>query len=87
MTVFASASSQAPDRFARAAAAFGRDLAEAGVGVVYGGGDVGLMGAMADGALSAGGALATFNPPRHKYDNRRMGMPAARGQCADGVAS
>ena len=62
MTVFAGASSQASDRFVRAAAAFGRDLAEAGVGVVYGGGNVGLMGAVADGALAAGGEVVGVMP-------------------------
>lgn len=33
----------------------GRTLAERGIGVVYGGGRLGLMGAVADGALEAGG--------------------------------
>jgi predicted Rossmann-fold nucleotide-binding protein len=60
ITVFASASRQAPTSFLDAATTFGRELAEAGIGVVYGGGDVGLMGALA--------AVAAFVPPRHKYD-------------------
>jgi uncharacterized protein (TIGR00730 family) len=62
MTVFASASAQVPSRFTNAASAFGRELAEAGVGVVYGGGDIGLMGALADGALSAGGEVVGVMP-------------------------
>ena len=33
----------------------GRELARRGVGLVYGGGNVGLMGAVADAALAAGG--------------------------------
>jgi len=33
----------------------GRTLAERGLGVVYGGGRLGLMGAIADGAPDAGG--------------------------------
>jgi hypothetical protein len=37
-------------------------LAEAGVTVVYGGGAVGLMGAVADGALSAGGHVIGIIP-------------------------
>ncbi|WP_136592308.1 LOG family protein [Salinigranum halophilum] len=43
--------------FVDAAARFGRLLAERDLGLVYGGGDVGLMGAVADGALDAGGAV------------------------------
>jgi hypothetical protein len=43
--------------FVDAAEAFGRLLADRGLGLVYGGGDVGLMGAVADGALDAGGEV------------------------------
>jgi hypothetical protein len=43
--------------YRRAARAFGRTLADRGVGLVYGGGKSGLMGALADGALSAGGEV------------------------------
>jgi uncharacterized protein (TIGR00730 family) len=43
--------------FRSSAASFGRLLAERGLGLVYGGGDVGLMGAVADGALDAGGEV------------------------------
>ncbi len=42
-----------PPSHAAAAAAFARDLAEAGVGIVYGGGRVGMMGVVADAALAA----------------------------------
>ena len=41
--------------YADAARALGRLLAERGVGVVFGGGSVGLMGVVADAALEAGG--------------------------------
>ena len=41
--------------FAAAAAAVGAGLARRGVGLVYGGASVGLMGAMADAAIAAGG--------------------------------
>lgn len=41
--------------FAQRAHAFGALLARRGIRLVYGGGDVGLMGAVADGALSGGG--------------------------------
>ena len=40
----------------------GRTLAQRGLGVVYGGGRVGLMGALADGALAAGGEVIGVIP-------------------------
>ena len=40
----------------------GRGLAERGIGVVYGGGRLGLMGAVADGALAAGGEVIGVIP-------------------------
>jgi uncharacterized protein (TIGR00730 family) len=40
----------------------GRRLAEAGIGLVYGGGRLGLMGAVADGALAAGGTVIGVIP-------------------------
>jgi uncharacterized protein (TIGR00730 family) len=40
----------------------GRALAERGIGVVYGGGRVGLMGALADAALEAGGEVIGIIP-------------------------
>ena len=42
----------------------GRLLAEAGVGLVYGGGHVGLMGVVADAALAAGGEVIGVIPQR-----------------------
>jgi uncharacterized protein (TIGR00730 family) len=53
--VFCGASSGRQPAYAAAARAFGASLAARGVGLVYGGGRVGLMGAVADGALEAGG--------------------------------
>jgi uncharacterized protein (TIGR00730 family) len=44
------------------ARAVGRTLAERGIGVVYGGGRLGLMGAVADGALAAGGEVIGVIP-------------------------
>ena len=49
------------------AATFGRDLAEAGVGIVYGGAHVGLMGVVADAALAAGGEVIGVMP-QHLVD-------------------
>jgi len=48
--------------FAANARAFGAALARAGIGVVYGGGRVGLMGALADAALEAGGEVIGVIP-------------------------
>ena len=53
--VFCGASSGRRAEYAEAARAFGATLARRGIGLVYGGGRVGLMGAVADGALGAGG--------------------------------
>ena len=49
-------------RYAAIARAFGTALARAGIGVVYGGGRVGLMGALADAALEAGGDVVGIIP-------------------------
>jgi uncharacterized protein (TIGR00730 family) len=40
----------------------GETLAQLGIGLVYGGGNIGLMGAVADGALSAGGEVIGVIP-------------------------
>jgi uncharacterized protein (TIGR00730 family) len=49
-------------RFVAAAQALGTALAQAGIGVVYGGGRVGLMGTVADAALAAGGEVIGIIP-------------------------
>jgi uncharacterized protein (TIGR00730 family) len=49
-------------RFAATAREFGAALARAGIGVVYGGGRVGLMGAVAEAALEAGGEVIGVIP-------------------------
>lgn len=48
--------------YAEAAAGLGRLLASRGLGLVYGGGNVGLMGIMADAALAAGGEVVGVIP-------------------------
>jgi uncharacterized protein (TIGR00730 family) len=48
--------------FIAAARDFGRVLAENGIGLVYGGGDLGLMGAVAHAVLSAGGHVTGIIP-------------------------
>ncbi len=53
--VFCGSSVGAPPAYAAAARELGRTLAERGLGIVFGGGKVGLMGVLADAALAAGG--------------------------------
>jgi len=48
--------------FAEAAKALGQTLAEAGIGLVYGGGDLGLMGLVARAALKGGGHVTGIIP-------------------------
>jgi len=48
--------------YRKAAAEMGRLLAERGIGLVYGGGNVGLMGTMADAALEKGGYVTGVIP-------------------------
>jgi len=56
--------SATPDdpRYIELAREVGRTLAERGIGVVYGGGKLGLMGAVADSALAAGGEVIGVIP-------------------------
>jgi uncharacterized protein (TIGR00730 family) len=53
--VFAGSSAGSRDEYQDAARALGRTLAERGIGLVYGGARVGLMGIIADATLTAGG--------------------------------
>ena len=48
--------------YVEAARVLGRDMAEAGIRLVYGGGSVGLMGTMARATLDAGGAVTGIIP-------------------------
>ena len=48
--------------YIRSAKAVGRILAERGIGLVYGGGNIGLMGAVADACLAAGGEVIGVIP-------------------------
>ena len=65
-----------PPAHAEAAAAFATGLAEAGVGIVYGGGHVGMMGVVADAALAAGGEVVGVIP-QHLVDDElaHAGLP------------
>ena len=59
---FCGSSSGTDPRFRAAATELGTALAHAGVGLVYGGGAVGLMGALADACLAAGGEVIGVIP-------------------------
>jgi len=60
--VFCGASSGNDPRYATAATAVGEGLARRGIQLVYGGGRLGLMGSVADGALAAGGRVVGVIP-------------------------
>ena len=60
--VYAASSQQADPVYRDAAFALGRNLAAAGCSVVYGGGSAGSMGAVANGALAAGGEVIGILP-------------------------
>ncbi|OGS07171.1 MAG: Rossman fold protein, TIGR00730 family [Elusimicrobia bacterium RIFOXYA12_FULL_51_18] len=60
--VFAGSGAGRRQEYASAAAGLGRLLAENGITLVYGGGRTGLMGAVADGALKAGGKVIGVIP-------------------------
>lgn len=60
--VYAGSSFGASPEYATAAATFGAACARRGLGIVYGGGSVGLMGVLADSALAAGGEVIGVIP-------------------------
>ncbi len=60
--VYAASSPQAAATYHTAARVLGENLAEQGCSIVYGGGSQGLMGALADGALSRGGEVIGILP-------------------------
>jgi uncharacterized protein (TIGR00730 family) len=62
--VFCGSSPGGRPEYAQTAKELGRELASRGVDVVYGGAHVGLMGALADAALAAGGKVIGVIPNR-----------------------
>jgi uncharacterized protein (TIGR00730 family) len=60
--VYCASSTEAHPEHYEATRTLGRLLAEAGITIVYGGGSVGSMGALADAALAAGGRLVGILP-------------------------
>ncbi|WP_076068729.1 TIGR00730 family Rossman fold protein [Sphingomonas montana] len=62
LAIYCGSATPADPVYIDSARAIGRRLAERGIGVVYGGGRLGLMGAVADGALAAGGEVIGVIP-------------------------
>ena len=62
LCVYCGSSNAVAARHLEAAAELGRLAAGRGIGIVFGGGHVGLMGALADGALDAGGKVTGIIP-------------------------
>ncbi len=75
--VFCGSSDGARPVYREAAAELGSVLAARGVGLVYGGGNIGLMGALADGALAAGGEVIGVIPEHlvsKEFAHRRVDL-------------
>ena len=62
LAVYCGSASPADERYVALARIVGSALASRGIGVVYGGGRLGLMGALAAGALDAGGEVIGVIP-------------------------
>ncbi|WP_031547227.1 TIGR00730 family Rossman fold protein [Salinicoccus luteus] len=62
ITIFCGAHTGGDPVYEERAYALGQLLAEKGIGIIFGGGAVGLMGAVADGALSKGGTVTGVIP-------------------------
>ena len=64
IAVYCASSDAIADRYRTAAVELGHTLADAGIGVVFGGGSVGLMGTVADAALERGGEVFGVIPEK-----------------------
>lgn len=71
--VFCGSSAGRSPHYAAAAASLGRALAQRGMELVFGGGKVGLMGALADAALAAGGVVHGVIP--HALVKKELAHP------------
>ena len=60
--VFCGSSVGAAPRYAESARRLGQSMARRGIGLVYGGGNIGLMGVLADAVLDAGGEVIGVIP-------------------------
>ena len=62
VTVYCSSSNLAPRDYFEAATELGREFAKRGIGLVFGGGRVGLMGCIADAVMENGGTVKGIIP-------------------------
>ena len=69
--VYCSSSDEVPQAYRDAAQAMGAELVRQGIGLVFGGGRVGLMGTIADAVLEAGGEVIGVIP--EKLQAREVG--------------
>ena len=76
--VFAGSSKGARSDYAGAARALGFELAGRGLELVYGGGNIGLMGSVADAVLARGGRVTGVIPER--LADREVPHRAASGR-------
>lgn len=77
IAVYCGSASPADPRYVALAREIGQELARRGIGVVYGGGRLGLMGAVAYGALDAGGEVIGVIP------EGLVGSEVANHDCTD----
>ena len=79
LAVYCGSAAPADPRYVSLAAEVGRTLARRGIGIVYGGGKLGLMGALADAALAAGGHVTGVIPEQLRDRERaHTGLPDLR---------
>jgi hypothetical protein len=77
--VFCGSSPGRSASYAAAAAELGRSLAKRGIGLVYGGANVGLMGILANAVMDAGGDVIGVIPQSLvKYEVAHRGLPDLR---------
>jgi uncharacterized protein (TIGR00730 family) len=70
LCVYCGSSNSVAPEFFDAAFAFGRLIGRAGLNLIYGGGQIGLMGRLADGALAEGGRVTGIIP--HHLSNHEV---------------
>jgi uncharacterized protein (TIGR00730 family) len=75
LCVYCGSSPGGDPQFAVAARGLGQRLAERGIRLIYGGGNVGMMGRVADGALEAGGEVIGVIP--HHLADRELAHEGA----------
>ena len=82
IAVYCGSATPADPRYIELAREVGRTLAQRGIGVVYGGGRLGLMGALASGALGAGGEVIGVIPEALAGNHRSPGE-VANNDCTE----